>query len=264
MEDLFRQRDALLHSSSKDILQLEEERQKERNIRWDKAVASVKKAQSSGSRKGGIAAPSTSTPPKQIKSTKEDTGEKEESEGHEERSKKQRTDDVDFQTSLATATMAKKPDTLSSTSPEKEVITSSAIGESSTVKENPTQNPDQPQSKSSQEAVLPPKGPESQIPESERTQQPQGGSETEKPVEQTREKSILITPLTDPPLTQPANSEREHSEMASMSKTDLLITSEVEEDNTIVSVGDYSFHTKSKVVMRRRTKRAESAIVWTP
>lgn len=51
--------------------------------------------------------------------------------------------------------------------------------------------------------------------------------------------------------------------MGSVSKSDLLITSEVEEDNTIVSVGNYSFHTKSKVVMRRRTKRTEGVILWT-
>ena len=29
-------------------------------------------------------------------------------------------------------------------------------------------------------------------------------------------------------------------------------------------MGDYSFHTKSKVVMRKRTKKSEGAILWTP
>ena len=44
----------------------------------------------------------------------------------------------------------------------------------------------------------------------------------------------------------------------------MLITTEVEEDNTIISMGDYSFHSKPKVVMRKRTKKAEGAILWTP
>ena len=44
----------------------------------------------------------------------------------------------------------------------------------------------------------------------------------------------------------------------------MLITSVVEADNTIVSVGDYSFHTKSKAVMRKRTKKSEEAVIWTP
>lgn len=49
-----------------------------------------------------------------------------------------------------------------------------------------------------------------------------------------------------------------------MSGSNLLITSEVEADNTVISVGDYLFHMKSKVVMRKRMKRSEGAILWTP
>ena len=43
----------------------------------------------------------------------------------------------------------------------------------------------------------------------------------------------------------------------------MLITTEVEEDNTIISVGNFSFHSKPKVVMRKRTKKTEVVILWT-
>lgn len=75
---------------------------------------------------------------------------------------------------------------------------------------------------------------------------------------------MVMTTTTKILSTQPTASERERSEMGSVSRSNLLITSEVEEDNTIVLVGDYSFHTKSKVVMRRRTKKVEGVILWTP
>jgi len=75
---------------------------------------------------------------------------------------------------------------------------------------------------------------------------------------------VVVTTTSEILSTQPTSSERERSELGSLSKSNLLITCEVKEDNTIVSVGDYSFHTKSKVVMRRRTKRAEGVILWTP
>jgi len=54
-----------------------------------------------------------------------------------------------------------------------------------------------------------------------------------------------------PPFVQPLAVDREGSEVESMSGSNLLITSEVEEDNIVILVGDYSFHTKSKVVMRK-------------
>ena len=74
----------------------------------------------------------------------------------------------------------------------------------------------------------------------------------------------MATMTPDIPFTQPLRTEREGSEVESVSGSNLLITSEVEADNTIISVGDYSFHTKSKVVMRKRTKKYEGAILWTP
>ena len=43
-----------------------------------------------------------------------------------------------------------------------------------------------------------------------------------------------------------------------------MITTEVEEDNTIISAGSYSFHSKPKAIIRKRTKKAEAAILWTP
>lgn len=200
---------------------------------------------------------------------------KEGTEGLEERSKRQRIDDVNPLIPAATTSAAiqnqpqtetttiLKTETLVSANSEKDVITRPVIMESSTNIETPTQTPNQPQDKSGSETVTPPEKPKSQNPERERTQQSQGDSEPQKPPEQTEEHSIVTTTTTEIPSTQPTDSEKEQSEMGSVNKSDLLITSEVEEDNTIVSVGDYSFHTKSKAVMRRRTKRAEGVVVWT-
>ena len=56
----------------------------------------------------------------------------------------------------------------------------------------------------------------------------------------------------------------EGSGMGSWSGSNMLITTEVEEDNTIISVGDFSFHSKPKVVMRKRNRKAEGAFLWTP
>lgn len=80
-----------------------------------------------------------------------------------------------------------------------------------------------------------------------------------------REEQILVTTTTSAPLLiQPLAYDKEGSEVESMSGSNFLITSEEEADNTVISVGDYSFHTKSKVVMRKRTKRSEGAILWMP
>lgn len=49
-----------------------------------------------------------------------------------------------------------------------------------------------------------------------------------------------------------------------MDGSNVLITSAVGEDNTIVSFGDYSFHKRSKIVMRKKTKKSEEAVIWTP
>ena len=86
----------------------------------------------------------------------------------------------------------------------------------------------------------------------------------EKSSEQGEEQTLMATTTTSPPLIQPLATDREGSEVESMSGSNLLITYEVEANNTIISVGDYSFHTKSKVVLRKRTKRFEGAILWTP
>ena len=44
----------------------------------------------------------------------------------------------------------------------------------------------------------------------------------------------------------------------------MLITTEIEEDNTIISIGEFSFHSKPKKVMRRRTKKAEGVVLRAP
>ena len=46
------------------------------------------------------------------------------------------------------------------------------------------------------------------------------------------------------------------TKVESMVESSVLITSTVEVDNTIVSFGDYSFHRKSKAVMRKKTKKS--------
>lgn len=61
----------------------------------------------------------------------------------------------------------------------------------------------------------------------------------------------MMTKTTTPMFVQPLAVDQEGSEVESMSGSNLLITSKVEEDNTVISVGDYSFHTKSKVFMRK-------------
>ena len=83
----------------------------------------------------------------------------------------------------------------------------------------------------------------------------------EKSSEHMQERTLVATMTSDSPFIQSLATEREGSEVESMSGSNLLITSEVEADNTVISVGDYSFHTKSKVVMRKRTKRSEGAIL---
>jgi len=44
----------------------------------------------------------------------------------------------------------------------------------------------------------------------------------------------------------------------------MLITTEVEEGNTIVSIGEFAFHSKHQKVIRRRTKKAEGVVLWAP
>ena len=66
------------------------------------------------------------------------------------------------------------------------------------------------------------------------------------------------------PSIQPLVEVRMDTEMENMVGPSLLITSAVEVDNTIVSFGDYSFHRKSKAVMRKKTKKSEEALIWTP
>lgn len=66
-----------------------------------------------------------------------------------------------------------------------------------------------------------------------------------------------MTMMTTHPSVQPLAEDREGTKVESMSGSNLLIMSEVEAENTVVSVGDYSFHTKSKVLMRKQTKRSK-------
>lgn len=75
--------------------------------------------------------------------------------------------------------------------------------------------------------------------------------EMERPSEQGQEQTLVTTMTTAPPFVQPLAVDREGSKVESMSGSNILITSEVKVDNTVISVGDYSFHTKSKVVMRK-------------
>lgn len=289
-------RDILLQNPAVDIIQAEEDWKKERTERWDRAVAVYKKKsdrapgakQSTTSYKGGTSVPPASSLQIREQSPTEQSR-KESSEkvilmgetSLDERMKKQRTDDIN---SLVLSAMAapdnrNKPRTgtvvtseleiPTSGSSENDTIVGSTVVNPSTRNENLTLSSEQPRSESELETAATQKGPESQNPERERTQQSKGGSElgkqgSEKRSGEAGEQAIVATMTSYIPSTQLIVAEREGSKEGSLSRSNLLITSEVEEDNTIVSVGDYSFHTKSKVVMRRRTKKSEGAILWTP
>lgn len=82
------------------------------------------------------------------------------------------------------------------------------------------------------------------------TQEP-NPEDMERPSDVGQEQTPVTTMVTSHLSVQPLVESREDTEVEIMSGSNLLITSEVEADNTIVSVGDYSFHTKSKKVMRK-------------
>ena len=65
--------------------------------------------------------------------------------------------------------------------------------------------------------------------------------------------------VTSHPSIEPLAEVRIDTEIENMVGPSLLITSAVEVDNTIVSFGDYSFHRKSKVVVRRKNNKSEEA-----
>ena len=86
----------------------------------------------------------------------------------------------------------------------------------------------------------------------------EGEQEPERTEKQSEKQVMVSSMTTETPVVE------EGSEMASWSGSNMLITTEVEEDNTIISVGYFSFHSKPKMVMRRRTKKAEGVVLWAP
>ena len=88
--------------------------------------------------------------------------------------------------------------------------------------------------------------------------------DTERPSDVEKGQTQVTTMVTSHLSIKPLAKVQVDIEIKSMVRPSLLITSVVEVDNTIVSFGDYLFHRKSRAVTRKKTKKSEEAVIWTP
>jgi len=249
--DLFEKRDLLLKGSPADMEQAEEERKRQRAERWDRGVLEAKKkaSKTSGprSRTGATRKPTpTQDEARPITVSGKDTGE------GREKLRSEHHSDPDTSAVKVPAGQnspgggeaiipdSEVPDPNNS---EGQTIVDSEVVSQDIGKE-PTANPKDSEGDPAQQTE------EEQ--RSEHLAQSEGRPEST---------THIDTEVPPDPFSTPG---KKGPELSCWSGAGTLITTEVEEGNTIISSGSYSFHSKTKAIMRKRAKRTEANILWTP
>ena len=244
----------------------EEERLRQRSERWEKGVALAKKRAEKAA-----ASKSQSTARKETKSSSVHTDQSSHPETDQKESRKKQRADNPIPPNVPVIEKTSEqnpPSTRVTITSGSEVLVSGDSGRNTTEKSgvvdpsnqktdqipNPESNP-----KGSEiENVSPLRDSEPQTPRDDQTQQTEGERETERTEQHSKKQAETTSPTTETTATD------DRSGMGSWSGSNMLITTEVEEDNTIVSIGEFAFHSKHKKVVRRRTKKAEGLVLWAP